>query len=127
VCGARAVVEEERLVRRDSVRVLDELDRLVGEVDRQVVAVLGQRRLGRRVVVVDQVGIPLVGLAAEEPVVALEAAAERPLPLRRGEVHLVLGAQVPLPDHVGVPATLAQHLGDVGALERDVAVRVRKP
>ena len=126
VGGARAVVEEERLVRRDRLRVLDELDRLVGEIDREVVALLGRLRRGDRMVVVDEVRVPLVRLAAEEAVVALEAAAERPLALRRGEVHLVLGAEMPLADDVGVPAALAEHLGDVRALEGDVAVRVRE-
>ena len=126
VRGARAVVEEERLVGRDRLRVLDELDRLVGEVDRQVVALLGRRRRLDRMVVVDEVRIPLVRLAAEEAVVALEAAPERPLALRRREVHLVLGAEMPLAHVVRVPAALAEHLGEVRALERDVAVRVRE-
>ena len=76
--GAGAVVHEERLAGDDHLGVLDELDRLVGEVGREVVAVLGQRGLLDRVVVVDEVGIPLVRLAAEEAVVALEAAAYRP-------------------------------------------------
>ena len=126
VRGAGAVVEEERLVGRDRLGVLDELDRLVGEVDREVVALLGRLRLRHRMVVVDEVRIPLVRLAAEEAVVALEPAPERPLALRRGEVHLVLGAEVPLAHVVRVPAALAEDLGDVRALERDVAVRVRE-
>jgi hypothetical protein len=75
----------------------------------------------------DDVRIPLVRLGAEEAVEALEAAAERPVLLRRRHVHLVLGAQVPLPDDVGVPATLAQHFGDQGGLARDVAARVGEP
>ena len=93
----------------------------------EVVALLGGRRLLDGVVVVDEVGVPLVGLRAEEAVEPLEAAPERPLAPRRGQVHLVLGAQVPLPDHVGVPAPLAEHLGDVAALEGDVPARVREP
>ena len=123
---AGAEVHEERLVGRDHLRVLDELDRLVGQVGRQVVAVLGHRRLLDEVVVVDEVRIPLVRLAAEEAVVALEAAADRPVALRRGHVHLVGGAQVPLAEHVRVPAALAEDLGDRRALERDVAVGVRE-
>src|SRR5213596_3600231 len=77
-------------------------------------------------VVLDQVWIPLVRLAAEEAVVALEAAAERPLTLRGRHVHLVLRTEVPFSDVVGVPALLAEHLGDVRALEGDVTVRVRE-
>ena len=124
VARARAVVEEERLLRRDRLRVLDERERLVGDVDAEVVALLRRGRLLDRVVVVHEIRIPLVGLGAEEAVEALEPAPDRPLPAHRREVHLVLGAQVPLADHVGVPTALAEHLGDVAALERDVAARV---
>ena len=44
VAGAGGVIQEERLIRRIDLRILDELDRLVGQVDAQVVAFL--RRLG---------------------------------------------------------------------------------
>ena len=57
------------------VRVRDELDRVVGQVLGEVVALLGRARRLDRVVVVDEVGVALVGLAAEEAVEALEAAA----------------------------------------------------
>jgi hypothetical protein len=71
---ARAEVHEERLLGRDHPRVLDELDRLVGEVGREVIPLLRRRRLVNWVVVINEVGIPLVGLAPEEPVGTLEAA-----------------------------------------------------
>ena len=45
VAGARRVVEEERLLRRDRLRVADELERLVGDVLGEVVALLGRLRL----------------------------------------------------------------------------------
>ena len=125
MAGARAVVEEERLVGRDGLRVTDELERLVGDVRAEVVALLRWLRLVDGVVVVDEVGIPLVRLRPEEPVEALEAAAERPLRLPRGKGHLIGGRQVPLADGVGVPAALAEHLGDGRALERNVAVHAR--
>ncbi len=53
VCCPRCVVEEERLVGRDDLGVLDELERLVGDVDAQVVTVFGLAGLISRVVVVD--------------------------------------------------------------------------
>ena len=127
VGGAEGVVEEERLVRRDDLRVLDERQRLVGDVDREVVALLRQLRLLDGVVVVGEVGIPLVRLGAEEAVEALEAASERPVLLRRGVVHLVLGAEVPLADDVGVPAELAEHRRDHRALTGNVTAGVREP
>jgi len=61
------------------VRVLDELDGLVGQVCREVIPLVWSRGRRYRVVVVDEVGIPLVGLPAEEAVIPLEPAAQRPL------------------------------------------------
>jgi len=71
------------------------------------------------VVVVDEVRIPLVGLATEEAVEALEPAAERPAALPRRQVDLVARREVPLADGVPVPAVLVEDLGDRAVLERD--------
>jgi hypothetical protein len=115
---ARCVIEEERLVRRDRLRVPDELQRLVGEVLGQVVALLGRPRLVHGVVVVGQVRVPLVGLGAEEPVEPLEPAAGRPVPPGRGEVHLVGGAQVPLAALEGLAHGAHLSLGRSGWVRR---------
>jgi hypothetical protein len=64
VAGTGRVVQEERLVRRDRLGVLDELDRLVGDVVGEVVALGRQLRMLHPMFVVDQVRIPLVGLGA---------------------------------------------------------------
>ena len=80
--GAGREVEEERLVGRDLLDVGDELDGLVGQIARQVVALLRRLRRLDLMVVVDEVGIVLVRVAAEEAVVALEAAPERPAVVR---------------------------------------------
>ena len=101
---AGRVVQEERLVRRDRLRVRDELDRLVGDVVGEVVTLGRKLGLVHRVVVVHQVRVPLVGLRAEEPVEPLKPAAGGPVPPGGGEVHLHRRAQVPLAHHVGVPA-----------------------
>ena len=126
VAGARRVVEEERLVRRDHLGVLDELEGLVGDVLGEVVALLRRLRLVHGMVVVDQVRIPLVRLGPEEAVPALEAPAARPVTPRRSHVHLDGGAEVPLAHHVGVPAQLSQDLGDHAVLGRDHAAPVRE-
>src|SRR3954470_9169463 len=76
--------------------------------------------------VVDQLRIPLVGLRPEESVEALEAPARRPVAARGGEVHLGLRAQMPLADHVRVPAALAEDLLDLAVLRRDHSARVRE-
>ena len=79
VAGARRVIEEERLLRRDRLGIADELERLVGDVVGEVIALFGRAWLVDRVVVVDEVGIPLVRLGAEEPVPTLEATSRRPI------------------------------------------------
>jgi hypothetical protein len=67
VRGARAEVQEERLVRRDLLGVGDERDRLVDEVLGQVIALLRRARRLNLMVVVDQVGGPLAGVAPRKP------------------------------------------------------------
>ena len=112
-------VHEERLVGVDDLGRLDHADRLVGEVLREVVALLGRAGRVDLAVVLHQVGVPLVRLAAEEPVEALEPAPERPAALVRGEVALLTRREVPLPDAVRVVPALDEHLGDEPVLERD--------
>src|SRR4051812_30626619 len=52
VARARRVIQEERLLRGQRLGVLDELERLVGEIHRQVIALLRRaRRLNRMAVV----------------------------------------------------------------------------
>ncbi len=106
VHGAGAEVHEEGLVGRHLLGVGDEADGLVHQVFGDVVAFF--RRLGRLhlVVVVDQFGVVLVGLAAQEAVEALKAAAQRPAVVGAGRRDLVGRGQVPLADGVGVVALL---------------------
>ena len=122
VRGPEAEVQVEGLVGVDLPRVGDELDRLVDEVGGEVVALLRRRRRLDLVVVVDEVGIPLAGVAAEEAVEALEAARQRPAVVGPRRRLLVARRQVPLADHVGVVAVLEQHLGEHAVLERHDAV-----
>ena len=82
------------------------------------------RCLGRLdlVIVVNQVGIILMRVAAEEAVVAIEAASQRPAVIGAGCADLLGGSQMPFPDAVGVIAMLKQDLGEEAILERDRAV-----
>ena len=122
VAGARGVIQEERLVRRVDLRILDELDGLVGQVDAQVVALLRRLGLLDLVVVVGQLRIPLVGFAAQEAVVALEAAPERPAVVGPGRRRVFGGRQVPLADAEGVVALLQQHLAEHAPVKGQDAV-----
>ena len=76
VRGARREVDEERLVGRQRLLVLDPGHRLVRHVGHEVVVrVVRQLDLGDAVV---EVGRPLVGLAADEAVELVEALVGRP-------------------------------------------------
>ena len=119
VARAGREVAEERLLVVDRAQVGEELDRAVGEVGAQVVAVLVGARREHRVVVVVERRRELVRLAAVEPVPAVEAAAERPARARPGHVHLVFGREVPLADRVGRVAVRAQDLGQEAVLAGD--------
>ena len=78
-------------------------------------------------VVVHQVGVPLVGLGAQETVEAVEAPPDRPVAPGGGHVHLGLGAEMPLAHHVGVPTQLAQDLGQGAVLRGDHPTGVGEP
>ncbi len=92
--------QEERLGRRCRAQVLQEQLRLVREVFGEVVPLLGRAWWQDRMVVVDEVGSVLVGLAAHEPVVALEPPAEWPSVLRTPRRHLGRRREVPLAHRV---------------------------
>ena len=122
VVGAGGEVQEEGLVRCHLLEVGDELDGLVGQVDRQVIALVGRLRRLDLMVVEDEVGIVLVGVTAEEPVVAVESAAQRPAVVRACGADLFGGGQMPLADAERRVAVGEQHLGQEAVLERDGAV-----
>ena len=119
---ARREPREERLPRCRLLLVAQHADRLVGEIFGQVVPLVGRARRLDRVIVGLELGRPLVGVAAEEAVVALEAETERP-PLERAR-RTPLGArcQVPLPDRVRRVAVVAQMPGERRGRARDAAV-----
>ena len=71
----RGEIEEERFVGRHLLRVANELYGLVDQIFGQVIALLRSLWRLNLVVVIDQVGIILVGVAAEEAIIALETAA----------------------------------------------------
>jgi hypothetical protein len=81
VGGARGVVQEERLVGHQRFLLAHPGDRLVGHVPGEVVAVLGRPpRFGPGRALLQR-RVPLVALAAQEPVEVLEAVAGRGPPV----------------------------------------------
>ena len=110
VAGAGREVHEERLVGHQRLLLARPLDRLVGHVLGEVIALLGRLlRLDGGGAFVDR-RVPLVGLAADEAVEVLEAAAAgRPL--------------VERPDRAGLPD---RHLVALAELRRRVAVELER-
>ena len=90
--------------------VADHLERLVGQVLGEVIALLGAVRLVDELVVVDEVGIPLVGLAAEEAVEAIEALLQRPLLAGGARGDVLLGNVVVLAQPERAPAGVLEQL-----------------
>jgi hypothetical protein len=123
--GAGAEVHEERLVGRHLLGVGDHRPGLLHQVGREVIALLGRLlRLDLRVVA-HELGVVLVRVAAEEAVVALEAATERPAVVRPRGRRCLGRRQVPLAEGVRVVAVLEQDLGQHPVLERHVAIAAR--
>ena len=119
VVGARAEPHEPRLRRVAGLLVADHLDGLVGEVLREVIALLRPVGLVDEPVVFDQIRIPLVGLAAEEAVEAIEALLQRPLLAARARGDVLLGNVVVLAQPERAPAVVLEDLPDRGALGRE--------
>ena len=92
----RGVPEEERSVGMGQAELPEVGDGVVRQVALEVIALLGRARRLDVVGVAHQVGRPLVRLAVEEPVVAVEALAGRPHPVGAG-VALVAGTRCHLP------------------------------
>ena len=107
---------------RHLLGVGDEADRAVDQILGEVIPLFGRLLRLDRVVVVDQLGIILVRVAAQEAVVAFETAAERPSVVGPGGARLLARGQVPLAERVGVVPVLLQDLGEEPVLERNVAV-----
>ena len=106
VGGARREVDEERLLRHQRLLLAHPVDGVVGQVLGEVVALFGRgRRLDRRQALVER-RLPLAGLAADEAVEVLEAAAAgrpgverthgRGLPDRHLVALAELGGRVPV-------------------------------
>ena len=112
VHGPGGEVEEEGLPRRGLLLVQDVADGGRGQVLAQVVTVLRAARRVDVVVVADQVGRPVVGVALEEAVVALEPHPERPAVEGAGGRPLPARREVPLADGQGAVAGVAQQAGE---------------
>ncbi len=126
VVRAGAEPHEPRLRRIAGLLIANHRDRLVGEVLGEVVALLRAVRLVDEPVVLDEVRIPVVGLAAEEAVEAIETFLERPLLAAGAGGNVLLGDVVVLAQPERAEAVLLENLADGGALGGKAAVRAGK-
>src|SRR5262249_32048320 len=101
--------------------VAEHLDGLVGQVLRDVVALVRAVGLLGETVVLGQVREPLVGFAAEEAVEAVEALRERPLTAVGTRRNVLLGNVVVLAEPEGAEAVVLEDLSDGGALGGNAA------
>ena len=122
--GAERDVREERAIGPHARGVGHHGEELVDQVFGEVVAVLRLARRCDEVVVADEFGMELVGLAFEEAVEPVEAAGEWPLVERSRRRALFHRGEVPLADTERGVALLAQHLGNGGGMVADVAEHV---
>ncbi len=120
-------VGEERPIGAHADTVGDHPQCLVDQILRQVIAIVGARRRRDGVVVGDQFGVELVGLALHEAVEPVEPTRQRPLVERAGGRTLLHRREVPLADRERGVAGIAKHLGHRCGVVRDVAEHVRKP
>ena len=112
VRGARRVVDEPRLVGVVGADRVDPLDRLVGDVVREVVElpVLALRHADDRVVLDDD-RVVLAGRAGQEAPPVVEAPGLRPVVERARGAHRATGRQVPLAEAAGDVAVLLEDPG----------------
>ena len=123
VVGAGAEPHVPGARRVGGVMVTEHAERLIGEILGEVISLFRAVRLVDELVVVDQVRIPLVGLAAEEAVEAIEALLQRPLLARRAGRDVLLRDVVILAEPERAPAVVLEDLRHRRALERDASVR----
>src|SRR5262245_60609552 len=88
-----------------------------------MVALFGRIGLLDETIVFDKVGIPVVGLAAEEAVVAIEPFLERPLAAAGAGGNVLFRNVVVLAEPEGAEPVLLKNLADGGTLGRNPAHR----
>ena len=124
VAGGECDVEEEGPVRIGGHQLPQPLAGLIHDVFRQVIA-LPPRRFDT-LVPRDQLRVPLVRLARQETVEAVEAPLQGPVVVGAGGTGLVDGPQVPLARREGLVSVRTQHLRQVGRLAGSEAPGVGK-
>ena len=107
---AQREIEEEGLIGIDGLVVAQKALRVIDDVFGEVIAVFRRPGWLDQVVVVDEIGVELIGLAGEEAVEPVKAALQRPVGEGPGGGALLGGTEVPLADRERGVVLVAQHL-----------------
>src|ERR1700722_12049905 len=110
--GARGVVEEKWLLRRDRFLLMQPANCLVCHVGREAIALLRRGRWLDRNSILKKTRIVLVVVSGKEAVEVLEAKAGRPPIKRTGGTYLPGGCVMPLTESRGTVAVILQHFRD---------------
>ena len=113
-------IHEERPIGLQRLVVAQPVDRVVGQVLRQVIALLGRLRRRHDSGVAHQVRLVLRSLPGQEPVEILEAQPGRPVLERAGRRGVLRRGVVPLAPRARAVAVVLEHLGHQGAAARDL-------
>src|SRR5271170_414116 len=125
--GAGAEPHVPRLRRIAGLLVADHANSMVSEVLREVIPLLWTIWLINEVVVFDEVGIPLVRLAAEEAVVAVEPSLQRPIRTVRTRGHILLSNVMVFAKPECAPSGVLKNLPNSCALCWKTAIRSGEP
>ena len=123
VVGAGAEPQVPRPRRVRGVMVAEHAQRFIRQILGEVIALFRAVRLVDELVVVDEIRIPLVGLAAEKAVEAIEALLQGPLLPRRTRGDVLLRHVVILAEPERTPPVVLEDLRHRRALERNASVR----
>jgi hypothetical protein len=107
--------------------VADEVHRSLGEILGQVISALGPAGRVDGVIVVEELGMELVGLRLQKAVEAIESSLQWPVIEGVGRGRPIWGSDAICPRPWRHKALIAQDLCNGGSVRRDVATHVRKP
>ena len=122
---AGAKIHKERFVGRDLLCVCNKADCSVHQIFGQVISFFRRFFGFDAMIVVGQIGIILMRVAAHETIVAFEPASEGPAVIRSRSADLVGWSEMPFANRKSIVAILQQHLRKEAVLERDIAVATR--
>ena len=116
VAGTEGQVEEEGLIRADSLSIVDELDGSVDQILGEMVSLFRRCRRIYAMGVIDQIRIPLAGMRLQESIEPLKAPARGPFIVRPCRIDVSRRSKMPLAHSIGIIAHIFEHLRHRGGI-----------